>query len=301
MNRRLESIVPLAFVSLAAFTHCANREEGPKVASSASQPAYATHFPAELTRVNAEAQTQLQAAATATDEMASFPDELRDPDWKLVEQLYAHADEEGKSAGFRASFEENAVIHRFFKEEKQPLSQRVAGGAQRAAKEKGCDADVYGPASWALEKGVEKQLEERARERSTVHTLIDEHSKALGEQNAEKLHAQADKISMTSYVVYLRYEFMRRDLVALSEQARDVENTLDERLERLKQQSEPDADAIKEVEAAQKELQSAIAETDKTLQATEQAAEKARQAYQRALNALVDRVQALAENPNPEG
>ncbi len=274
---------------------CTDSNRGPTAAPSSSQIGYASGYPAELERIHAESGTQLDVARNVSDGLKEFPSELQDPDWALVEQVYTRADAEGKGQAFAARFEEASVINRFFAEEKQALVTRVAGAVKHKAKEKSCEVDAFGPVSYGLEKGIEKQIEERMRSESDAHLLIDDNDKDLGKQNVEALHAQADKISMASYVVYLRSAFIQNELRALTEQADAVRDTLTEHIEQLKHEKEPDKERIAAVDEAIVKLDKVQPRAEQTLQEAQQQAEAAQKSYEQAFQGLLDKVRSEAE------
>ncbi|HEY2736269.1 MAG TPA: hypothetical protein VGI70_19860, partial [Polyangiales bacterium] len=98
--------------------------------------------------------------------------------------------------------------------------------AQYAAKQKECTVDVASPAIGALDRGVDKALEERLRGHDEAHRYIEDHQDALGKPNLEKLQKQADDISLASYLVHVRVKELKLELSRMVDDASDVKKTL---------------------------------------------------------------------------
>ena len=286
-------------IAMGLLAGCAQRNNEPEVASSASQPGYAKRYPAELSHAKTEFVAQRDAGKELVDKLGEFPDELNDPDWNVVGQVYRHADSEGRSQAYASRFEEAATVNKFFAEEKQALVNRVAGGAQHAAKQKGCDVELYGPTAHGLDKALEKQLEERMRKESEAHALIEREEDALKKANVEPLQKQADKISMTSYVTHIGLVNSHAQLQRLLDESRSVKSTLEDRLEALKAEAEPDNEEIAEVESALGSIDGTVTETEQAVQQAEEEINQLRDAYQKAFEALMDKVEQLAEQQGP--
>lgn len=281
----------LAVILLAG---CAEQSSGPQVASSTSQVGYAANYPSVLERVTQEAQAQRKLATDTSTELSKFPEALKDPNWQLVEQIYTQAVAEGQGEAFATRFEESAVVNRFFTEEKKAIGNRVAGSAQRAAKEKGCEVELHGPTTWGLEKAIEKQLEERLRAESEAHALIEAHEKELGPGNVQTLQTQADRLSVASYVVHLRAEYVRSDLAALNEQLGDVRTTLGEAIEQEQGKPEPNKARIAQLEGALDQLEAAGPVAEEALKAAETENQAALDQFEKAVDALIENVRSLA-------
>jgi hypothetical protein len=276
---------------------CADRGAGAQVASSTSQVGYAVNYPEVLERVTAESQAQRKVAKDVSAELAQFPNALKNPDWALVEQVYTQAVDEGKSEAYVTRFEESAVVNRFFSEEKQAISGRVAHSAESVAKEKGCEVELQGPTAWGLESAVQKQLEERTRAESGVHALINDNEKQLGAHNTQTLRAQADKLSVASYVINLRSEFLRNDLETLSDKAGSIRGTLSEALEKETAKAKPNKKRVAELQAALDKLEVTGQAADEALKTAEKDGNAARKSFDKAVEALHEDVRARAAAP----
>lgn len=209
-----------------AMAGCAPKIE-PQIASSAGEPTYATDYPTALAgeadRINtAESKTKELSA-----KFASYPDALKSPPWPKVVVVVDKADAEGRSYAYVEARRETDDAYRFFDDEKEEILKKVAGAAQFAAKQKGCDVDVSGAASHALKETVDKRLQKRLRERSDAHIYIDENQTAIGKDNVDPLADQADDIALASYLAYVVAVEHKVKLRRMIEEAEQVKQTLD--------------------------------------------------------------------------
>ncbi len=223
MNWRWAAVLAVGLSCVA----CNSKETGVVVESAASEAGYASRFPEELAGTRNDFVTQESDARKLMESMPQYPGELDNTDWNKVKDVYLTADAAGRSGSYAAQAQENRSVAGFFDEEKNEISKKVAGAANYAAKQKGCKAEVYGPASHALEKGVEKQLEERLRARNEAHAVIDANEDALGKPNREKLEKHADEIAQVSYLVRVGTVQSKEALERRMDEASDVKSTLD--------------------------------------------------------------------------
>ncbi len=279
---------------------CSQPKVEPQVAFSSSESGYAARYPEALAATRNRFLKQETDTRDALAKFSGYPDELDKPDWAKVNDVYVAADAAGKSGSYVARARENAVVEGFFTDEKEEITKKVSGAAQYAANQKGCKTELYGPTAHALEKSVEKQLEERMRERNEAHAIIDANEEALGKPNREKLEKQADVISNASYLVNVgsvESKVMLRNLIA---EASQVKSTLDRTIEEAKA-VEADAarkDADKKAAASRRDsAEKAKAQIDNEVQQAEQVEKdmedriKALQAeYQKAFDELKAKV-----------
>jgi chromosome segregation ATPase len=223
---------------------CSSKQSGVVVESAASETGYASRYPEELAKTRNDFLTQESGARTLMQNMANYPGELDETDFARVKEVYSAADAAGRGGSYVARARENRSVESFFEAEKGEISKKVAGAANYAASQKGCKAEVYGPASHALEKSVEKQLEERLRAHNEAHGIIDANEDALGKPNREKLEKHADEIAYASYLVRVATQESKADLERKIEEAKDVRSTLDRVIQ--------EADAV-EADAGRKE------------------------------------------------
>ena len=205
---------------------CSQKPE-PLFASSADQSTYAERYPATLAAVRTRYAEDEKQARENIGKFSSYPDELNAPDFNHVGEVVKRADSAGKSGDFVKSMDELQSVQRFYDEEKATIHQKVGGSVAYAAKEKQCDAELYGPVSGALDKAVEKQLEERMRAHNEAHRYIEDHQDALGKANIEKLSKQADDIALASYIAHVKLKQHKLELEAMIEEASTVQKTLE--------------------------------------------------------------------------
>jgi hypothetical protein len=284
---------------LAATAGCAGQQKvEPEIASSTDQYGYAARYPSQLAEARGQLDQYENEVKLMTARFSNYPTEVDKPDWSKVLGMVDRADAAGRSSEYVQAAREGRTVSGFFKDEKEPISKKVAGAAQYAATQKGCEGvEVYGPASGALEKGVEKSLQDRLREHNQAQLYIDENQEALGKKNVEKLRDQADEISYASYVVYIAaVEIKVRLRQWVEEEADAVKKTLDQRIqesqavlddanatEAQKKDAQKNLDAAKE---ARQRLDSEIEQAQTVLQKIDERISAMQKQYQEALDAL---------------
>lgn len=204
-----------------------SQKQPPLTASAGDQASYAERYPTKLTGVREAYADDETAARTNISELRALPDSVKAADYTHVKAVVERADATGRSADYSEAMLESESIRRFMEEEKDPLRQRVAGGVNYAAKQKNITEDLGGAAVHSMERGIDKQLEERLRTRGDAHRYIEEHEDELGRANLEVLEKHADRIARTSHIVHVRLELYRRELTELLGDASAAKSTLD--------------------------------------------------------------------------
>lgn len=207
---------------------CSAPRPEPEIASSASQSGYAERYPAELQATATSLSDREDIAKRTADQFQGYPDQLKEPDWKVVVDVIEQADAAGRSYDYveRVRAVDGAVA--FFNDNKEDLTRKVSGAAQYVVKQKGCDVDVTGATSHALEEGVERQLEKYVRDRNEAHRRIDRHRVSLGKENAAALEKQADAVSFTSYLVHIDMVEHKLRLRRMLEEIEAIKASIDE-------------------------------------------------------------------------
>jgi hypothetical protein len=207
-------------------TGCGPKIE-PEIASAAGEATYATDYPSELT----SEMDRLNNAESKTKELSGkfggYPDALKSPPWPRVIEIVDKADAEGRAYAYVDARREVDGAYAFFETEKDEITKKVAGAAQFAAKQKGCEADVSGAAAHALKETVEKRLKEYLRERSEAHIYIARNEAALGKENIDKLEEQADEIALASYLAFVVAVEHKVKVRRMLEEGERVKQTLD--------------------------------------------------------------------------
>jgi hypothetical protein len=269
---------------------CQRSGEGPKVASSAEQVGYAEHYPDELQRLETSVNRDNHLDDTLAD-FKKFPDELSNTDWELVGTIYKAADEEGRGAAYAARYDEQATVSRFFDEEKKPIVGRASSAVTYAAKEKGYeDLQPYGPISFGMDKGISQQLEDRRRSDSTAQLTISEQENKLGKRNVPALQKQADLISLTSHIVYVRVMLDEQELSRRIDEASAVRSTLEDRKEALGKAEKPDKAAIERTDQALAAIDDRVAKAKAAMEGAEKRRQDLQKQYETALDGLLDEV-----------
>jgi hypothetical protein len=216
-------VVPLVLLTAA----CSSSSKAPVLPSSSGQTAYAIRYSEELagaTKAITEAQ---QREKTLSGGFAAHVDQLKKPDWQKVEVVIDDSDEAGKSADFAEAQGEATAIKGFWDSDKNELSSRVSGNMQHAMKESGCNADVGGSVSFALNDAITKQLQKRLRARNEAFVVLERYKTTLGPQNVAPLEKLADEVSEASYDVHVQMVLQRNRLQRLVADKDDVKKTLD--------------------------------------------------------------------------
>jgi len=275
---------------------CKTSQLEPQFAPSADQPSYAKRHPDQLKAALEDFEEQLTLAGTVSGELKDYPGELKEPDWQSVITIVEQADVEGRSPHYAESLEHNDQVAAFYEEEKPEIHKRVGGAVQYQAKEKGCDADMYSPAAHALDKSIEKQLEERTHSQSEAHATIAMNESALGKANIEALERQSDRIALASYITHVGLVRKKNEIDRLLADADAVDRTLASRIEELEKAPPPEKATPAETKARQEELESlkaakaALAEqlapAREQAKNAEERINQARKTYSDALSAL---------------
>jgi hypothetical protein len=296
-------LLPL-FVAI-AMAACTRPEREPVLASSAGRPAYALRYADELaatTRVNGEDQQQAQKLEAG---FATRADELKKPDWELVRAVVDESDAAGKSADFHDAHGEVDAVRTFWANEKATIDAKVAGGAQYVVKQATCTSgctnlDVGGPAAFAMNEAIEKQLQKRLRTSNDAFVLVEREHTTLGAQNAAALEKLADDVAQASYLVHVELVLHRERLKRLLADKTATRTTL-ERFEKDEGafQSQPGRkDAEKKasderIAAARKSqaaIDGAVVQAEAAVSAADKTIAAATKDYDTALNALRDKI-----------
>jgi hypothetical protein len=298
-KRVVTLIVPLALAS-----GC-NQQQAAVAAPSGEQAGYAERYPAKLEALRARITDGENEVKTALPEFKTLPDALKNPDYSVVKTVVERADQEGRSASYADGALEAESVKRFLEEEKEPLRQKVAGGVNYAAKQKNCAEDLGGAAIVSMERGIDKQLEERMRAHSEAHRFIEDHQDEIGKPNVELVEKHAERITRTSHLAFVRLELYRRELETVLADSSAAESTLDRVVQesnavladasssRTKKQVAEKRKAA--AEQARSRIEADVTEARKTLEGMEQRIATVRKDYETALDALTDALDKRAE------
>lgn len=267
---------------------CAGNNRAPELASSASNPAYAQHYAAELEKLVVRIDAQREAASSSIQKMEQFAVQLGPSDPEVVAGLYVMADEEGRSEAYASQQSEALVILSFFTEEELSLSQRIATSTEYAAKQKGCDVQLTPAAQRGLQRGLQEHLKTRRRSTSAAQSEVQQNKERLGNKAVSLLPDQLDEISLTSYIVYVGLETDELRLANRAERISSIRTTLEEHRRKLAEAERPDAKELERTDAALVALTNQENRTQLTLQDVEARRVQLRRDYQTTLESLVE-------------
>jgi hypothetical protein len=290
---------------------CGQPKPEPVVASSAGLSGYALAYPSKVNILVSGYNARLAEVGTIEGSFAALPGQLVNPPWPKVKAVVEKADEAGRGRAYAEGAADDAAARAFFDEEKEEITKRVANGTQAAAKKQvadtnqTCEVDVYGAVSYSLKEGVSKQLEQRLRGHNEAQLLIDRDEDALGKKNVDPLRDAADGVSRASYLVRVGLVEDKVGLNRLLAEASDVKDTLDDGIAAEKELAAQEgisksdkqacAERLAALEKSRADLDGAVAEGQKLPQGMQAQIDKAQKDYEQALEALLDAIDAKAE------
>jgi len=275
---------------------CAGQKIEPQVASSANQANYAAQYPASLQSISNDYVNTEGAVRKSTTDFAKYPEQLKDPPWPVVQGIVTRADEAGRSSSYVQGHHDSQAAQDFFTQENGEITRKVAGSAQYVVKKKDCDVDVSGAVSSSLKEAVDKQQEKRLRAHNDAHVIIERYRESLGKANAAALEKQADDISETSYLSYVRTVELKAQATRLLDEASQVRKTLDQSAtEERTFQAEPGRsaadkkasnDRIAKMEYAKVRIDSAVPQLQALIKEIDQRNDAIKKEYETAFDAL---------------
>jgi len=297
---RISSGALVCLVAAELLVGCQDERRGPEYAPSVEQSAYAEGYPETVDLLTEQVVKEREAVTQFQNGLTTLPEQLTDPDWSLVGEVYAAADEEGRTRAYSERHAELLLVRRFFEDNKKTIVSRVAGGAQHQAKEKECDVELYGPVSFSFDRALETSVQERRRAGSPAQRLIDENEERLGKKNLEPLAGQADQLALASHVVHIRLLTDQQELARLVDEADAVRATLDQRIKELESADKPDKDALSRAVTARNEISERVEKARIELERSEERNKKLKDDYEAAFARLQDAVQVLAGRTSSE-
>lgn len=284
-----------------ALTACNQPKPEPEIASSAPHPLYAESFPQQVDATVAGFADGQVKVKELSQGFSKYPGELEgEVDHAAVAEMFEQADQVGKSHAYVDGIEDVAAAAKFFEEEQDEISKKVAGAAQYTAKQAGCEkeAEVGGAAVSALKKIVKERLEERLRDANDAHRLLARHEEALGKKNTEMLERQLDEVTLASYVAHIEMVEHKVRLRRMIEEAQQVKKTADELIdaetEYQKRSGLSDADKkasserIAAMKRAKAGMDTAVNNAKRISEEMEKRIEQTQKSYEEAHKKLVD-------------
>jgi hypothetical protein len=295
--------IHLSFATPLLLAACSSSAgKGPVLASSAGQASYAMHYGDELaatTKAFGDAQTQEK---TLSSGFAARIDELKKPDWDKVDLVLQDSDQAGKSADFAAAHGDADTVRSFWDSEKDAIHGRVVGSAQHTLKEANCTADVAGGLVYAMNEGMNKQLQKRLRARNEAFTVLERYKGSLGPENVARLEKLADDVSQASYDVHVLMVVQRERLRRMVDDRDAAKKTLDRYMQdetafqaeagRNEADKKASQDRITAANKSKAELEAAAAQAEAVSKQLDAAIDASTKDYEDALKALRAKVEA---------
>jgi hypothetical protein len=282
--------------------------KGPALAPSSSQPSYALRYGDELgasTKAIGDAQTDEKALAS---DFGTRVDELKKPDWDLVQAVVVESDNAGRSVDFADAHDEVDGVRTFWVREKDSITSKVAGNAQYAVKQQPTctNVDVGGAVSYSLNDSMDKAIQKRLRASNNAFVLIERNKTSLGAANVTALEKLADEVAQASYDVHVKMVLESERLRRLLADRGSIAATLDRYMQDEKAfQSQPgrtDADKkasderIVAAGKAKASADAAAAQAEPAAKDLEQTIDTATKDYDAALKALRDKIADKKKN-----
>ena len=224
MNRLVVLCAALA-ISTAALG-CSNQKPQPEYASSAHLSTYAERYPDALQKSRAT----YENIDTSTEErfttMSEFPAQLPEVDGTLADKAIELADAAGRTGQYAKARKSASTVFQFFDEEKEEINKKVGGAAQYTLKRNNCKGDAFSPVSAALDKSVEKQVQERLDASNEGAVFVDQHAEELGKENTETLKQQTAFVADTSFLIHVALPKLKVRMTEQVAEAGDVKSTL---------------------------------------------------------------------------
>ncbi len=290
--------------ALLNFSCIGDRGPVPETASSAGSVTYAEEFGERLDAVHSRYGEISKLARTDAETFESFPDELGEPDWLLVEELIAQADAAGRSHGVIETFDRARMVRETLDDHGKAVSRRVSAHVNAVLKSRSCDCEFptgLGTGR-AVADAVDRELRDRYRELNEAHALLVQRADDLDEADVNALEEQIDTVSETSFFVRVDAPRLRDEIDRLLDDAEQVDQTLVKAI--AAERTAADADGatkrrqkvararIEELEAARAPVEGAVEEAATLREGMDDDILSLRAMYDDALGQLLDAVRS---------
>lgn len=303
-----------SLLALSATAGCGGSQEVvPETVSSASSVRYAEEWPDRLKTIRGRYTDGAKQARADIERIPGFPDALEEPDWTVVAGAYDRADRDGRSRAVAELILSARRIEEFVESRGKGVASRLGAHVNAALKRLECDCDTTaGTVSVrAVEDAVDHELEERYRELSEAHQVLEKHSEALDRQDRETLEEQVDTITATSFFVFVDAPMLRDDLGRLMEEVERIDETLDRAITVARAEAEAEGSSRRDKAAATERLErleaargpiEGLADETRVVQKTiDDDIVELRSGYESAIKQAVDAVADRASAPPPAG
>lgn len=230
---RVTSLVALLAVCVGlAACHPARAVSAP----SGDQSVFAEAYPARLSQLRGDFNTEEQKARASLATLRTPPPGLKDSERALAKALFERADRAGRSGYYADEAVRQEELDELFEDGRAGLRRRVSGAVAYTVKQKKCgEADcseelateLGNAAAYAADRALDRQQEQRLDGHSEAAHYLDAHAAELGARNLDVLGKQSRSLARTSFIAYVRLELYRRELASLLEEESSASATLE--------------------------------------------------------------------------
>ncbi len=280
----------------------------PRVSSDSTSRVVALESPARMKVAIDRLTVGVQQLREAIGAFQTYPDELEDPPWDLVEKIVAQALEAGQRRDVVEQIRRHRDIDLFIEVYSGELGWRLESHAAAAGRAASCGCagkDSAGALRYGLKESTGVLLERARLERNEAHITITGAERALGKKNTKALRAQVDSLTLSSFFVHVDAIESGIELERLLSEQGDLRETLEGEVEAeraiLASQDTQKGDRkeserrFAEAEGAIKALDEAVAQGKQVMAKLEKELLALEDDYDKAVEALMDKIKEKRE------
>jgi len=298
---------PFALLALAlsGLAGCASQSQGPQVAPSTAQPAWAIGYADDLQGA-AKSLGDDRARAHSVDE--GLPQRLADvkspTNAEALTAIVQRADAAGRSEAYVSRRRDDDAIRAFWDDERGPIAGRAAGAAKTVVGEAKCEGspDPSAQVAYAVKDGVDRALEKKDRQSNDAQVLVERYKASLGQGNYAAAQKLADDVALSSYLAYVALVDDENRVTALLAERQQAKDTLERAIadERAFEQTKAKTDAEKKaaeeriatMQKSEASIDGAVVNANVSLKNIEAQVKAAQDEHDAAVKALGDAIRA---------